>query len=459
MIVSKMVDTGAIRQVATNTHSFIVSKVKDITFSVLAVNRAPPFAKPQRDPEKISRYGHPELDLRNDRLPDVYVFPRYSYSQAKVDSMDVQLLMDHFDKDRGKNRTWPPGQRCFACPECKDPTIGCTGVVVIEFLVKATPIKNYPFKYPEQKKEFTPVLIVSRFIPRMYHVKCYMAFMDKCLEWGAPEDWFSCEREILKPGHELERHPNLTMQWLDIYDALSEYDEGLREYFHREVPMFPRDESKIPKGVHPNDLHYEDPPERQLERVVDFSFEAKAIRIKADEALEMQYFERAVDLYSKALLVSDVDHHLILSNRSKAHLKMKKPDKAIQDANECIRLQPDWIEGYQRKGEALIVMDRKFEAIPIITIACDMKPKDNLSAVLLTRAIGMKDDTTHLYKVLNAGRFRKYERFLDLVCFALRDVLERTPFTGIATPKYDENGDIVGTNVECLDSFPSLDCF
>ena len=264
--------------------------------------------------------------------------------------------------------------------------------------------------------------------------------MDKCIKWGAPEDWFSCEKEILQPGHELERHPNLTMQWLDVYDALSEYDENLREYFHKDGPMFPRDESKIPEGMNPDDLHYEDPPPPE-EKKVDYSHDVADMQAKADEALGKKSYNRAVDLYSKALIISDADKHFLLSNRSKALLQLKKHDEAICDANECIRLRPDWIEGYQRKGAALIEMDRKFEAIPIISVACDMQPKDNLSAVLLTRAVEMKDDTTHLYRVLNASRFRKYERFLDLVCVAMRDVLERAPFP--ARTIYDEHGEPV----------------
>ena len=423
-----MVDHGAVRKLSTNTHSFIVSKVKDISFSIYALNRAPPHGKPRTDPERISCYQHEELDWRNNCLPDVLVFPRYSYCQGKIDSMDVKLLLDHFDKDQGPGRTWPPSKRCLVCPECRDPTIGCTGVVVIEFILKATPIKNYPYKYPAQKREFTPVLLVSRFIPRLYHDSCYLKFMDNCIKWGAPDDWFSCEREILGPGQELKNHPNLTMQWLDVYDALSEYDEHLRNYFHKEVPMFPQDESKVPKNMSPNDLDYEDPPkaEEKEKEVVSKSM-VTALHGKANEALEKKLYGTAAELYTRTLTVSDSDQHILLSNRAKAYLAMKKYDEAIDDANRVIRLEPNWIEGYQRKAEALIEMDRKFEAIPIITVACDIDPKDTVSAALLTRAVELKQDSMHMYRVLNAHRFRRYERFLDLVCCAVRDMLENAP--------------------------------
>ena len=40
------------------------------------------------------------------------------------------------------------------------------------------------------------------------------------------------------------------------------------------------------------------------------------------------------------------------SNRSAALLQLNKVSKAIADAEECIRLKPDWEKGYFRKGNA-----------------------------------------------------------------------------------------------------------
>jgi hypothetical protein len=38
------------------------------------------------------------------------------------------------------------------------------------------------------------------------------------------------------------------------------------------------------------------------------------------------------------------------SNRSVALLKLKKIAKAMEDAEECIRLRPEWEKGYIRKA-------------------------------------------------------------------------------------------------------------
>lgn len=46
------------------------------------------------------------------------------------------------------------------------------------------------------------------------------------------------------------------------------------------------------------------------------------------------------------------------SNRSAALLKLSKASKALADAEECIKLRPEWEKGFFRKAAALEVMDK-----------------------------------------------------------------------------------------------------
>lgn len=46
------------------------------------------------------------------------------------------------------------------------------------------------------------------------------------------------------------------------------------------------------------------------------------------------------------------------SNRSAALLQLSKTTKAVADAEECIRLAPDWDKGYFRKAAALEALGR-----------------------------------------------------------------------------------------------------
>lgn len=46
------------------------------------------------------------------------------------------------------------------------------------------------------------------------------------------------------------------------------------------------------------------------------------------------------------------------SNRSAALLQLSKVTKALADAEECIRLRPDWDKGYYRQAGALEKLER-----------------------------------------------------------------------------------------------------
>lgn len=55
----------------------------------------------------------------------------------------------------------------------------------------------------------------------------------------------------------------------------------------------------------------------------------------------------AIKAYSEAIDL-DPSHHVYFSNRSAAYLAMKKFKEAACDAEECVRLNPQFIKGYHR---------------------------------------------------------------------------------------------------------------
>ena len=54
---------------------------------------------------------------------------------------------------------------------------------------------------------------------------------------------------------------------------------------------------------------------------------------------------------------------MFYSNRSGSYLNNGDYDKALEDAETCIKMKPDWPRGYQRKGSALFYQDKMDQAI------------------------------------------------------------------------------------------------
>ena len=77
--------------------------------------------------------------------------------------------------------------------------------------------------------------------------------------------------------------------------------------------------------------------------------EAGNAHFKAGEYL------KAAASYTKAIK-EQPDAHVLYSNRAQAFLKLNKVSKALDDAEKCIVLAPDFVKGYHRKSSALAAM-------------------------------------------------------------------------------------------------------
>ena len=69
------------------------------------------------------------------------------------------------------------------------------------------------------------------------------------------------------------------------------------------------------------------------------------LKEQGNEAFKQKDFEKAIDLFSQAI-VQDLDDHTLYGNRSAAHLKLGRPEEALKDAEKCIYLKEDWSRGW-----------------------------------------------------------------------------------------------------------------
>ena len=111
--------------------------------------------------------------------------------------------------------------------------------------------------------------------------------------------------------------------------------------------------------------------------------ESTAEKAKGNEAFKKGEFLQAAGFYTKAIKKNtskDIDLEAICrSNRSASFLKepaSPKPDfhchcvlfylslqlnkvtKALEDAEICVNIKPDWVKGHMRLANALLVLER-----------------------------------------------------------------------------------------------------
>ena len=70
-----------------------------------------------------------------------------------------------------------------------------------------------------------------------------------------------------------------------------------------------------------------------------------------NKALAAKQYGEAIENYTKAIDLNDSDH-TFFGNRSMAYLYNGEPEKAISDADECIKIKGDWAKGYIKKAQA-----------------------------------------------------------------------------------------------------------
>jgi len=91
-------------------------------------------------------------------------------------------------------------------------------------------------------------------------------------------------------------------------------------------------------------------------------------------------FLKAAASYTKAIK-AEPSNHVYYSNRANAFLKLSKVTKALEDADKCIELCPEFVKGYHRKASALFALGdeaKTAEACEVLLVALEAGlDKDN----------------------------------------------------------------------------------
>ncbi len=86
-------------------------------------------------------------------------------------------------------------------------------------------------------------------------------------------------------------------------------------------------------------------------------------------------FSEAIEHYTNAINM-DGSNHVYYSNRSAAYLSKNEAVNALEDANSCIGLNPNFAKGYSRKGAALHALKRYNDSIAAYNEGLEKFPGD-----------------------------------------------------------------------------------
>nr|XP_038040084.1 LON peptidase N-terminal domain and RING finger protein 3 isoform X2 [Anas platyrhynchos] len=89
---------------------------------------------------------------------------------------------------------------------------------------------------------------------------------------------------------------------------------------------------------------------------------ASQLRHEGNRLYEEKKLQAALQKYNEALSLAPNDH-LLYSNRSQINSTLKACEEALHDAEAACRLQPYWLKGHLRKGQALANLGKTEEAL------------------------------------------------------------------------------------------------
>lgn len=90
--------------------------------------------------------------------------------------------------------------------------------------------------------------------------------------------------------------------------------------------------------------------------------EAIACKAQGNVHFKAKEFEKAVESFTSAIAHDPTDH-VFYSNRSACNSELGNYEQALQDAEQCIKLSPEFVKGYGRKALALHRSGRLDDAI------------------------------------------------------------------------------------------------
>jgi len=103
---------------------------------------------------------------------------------------------------------------------------------------------------------------------------------------------------------------------------------------------------------------------------------AEAFKEKGNRAFSEKKFDEAINFYTEAIKI-DSRNHVYFSNRSAAYMGKNMYTNALEDAEQCVKLNPKWGKGYFRRAVALLALSRASDAQAVLEEGIRADPSNN----------------------------------------------------------------------------------
>eukprot|EP00245_Coleochaete_scutata_P013383 TRINITY_DN5419_c2_g1_i1.p1 TRINITY_DN5419_c2_g1~~TRINITY_DN5419_c2_g1_i1.p1 ORF type:complete len:574 (+),score=174.40 TRINITY_DN5419_c2_g1_i1:258-1979(+) len=103
---------------------------------------------------------------------------------------------------------------------------------------------------------------------------------------------------------------------------------------------------------------------------------ADEFKAKGNAAFAAGEFERAIEQFSSAIELAP-ENHVLYSNRSASYASLQQWQKALEDAEKVVGLNPSWPKGYSRQGAALMGLGKHEDAVAAFRKGLEHDPNND----------------------------------------------------------------------------------
>lgn len=175
---------------------------------------------------------------------------------------------------------------------------------------------------------------------------------------------------------------------IDVNNADQKAQFGKGPGLNKVWDVFMKTQSKMGGGVTPS-------PSASSTPSAEDKAKAEQLKGEGNKHMSAKDHDAAIDAYTKAIEL-DSTNPVYYSNRSAAYAQLQQHDKAIEDAREASRVNPQFAKAYSRLGHALFSAGRYQEAVDAYQKGVEVDPTNSVmkSGLETAKQHAKKSDST-----------------------------------------------------------------